>query len=64
MDKQEISQKNIQKLLRESFRAASIVVKNKEIIETLFSIHQIKSGNYNTYSSAKEMFQKLGIWED
>lgn len=61
MSNQKISQKNIQKLVRESFRAASIAVKNKEIMETLISIHQIKSGNYNTYSSAKEMFQKLGI---
>ena len=61
MDKQKISQKNIQKLVKESFRAASVVAKNKEILEVLFSIHQIKSGNYNTYSSVKEMFQKLGI---
>ena len=61
MGNKEISQKNIQKLVKESFKAASIAVKNSHIVETLLSIHQIKSGNYRTYSSAKEMFKKLGI---
>ena len=58
---QEISQKNIQKLVKESFKAASVAVRNSHIVETLLSINEIRRGNYNKYSSAKEMFEKLGI---
>ena len=56
-----ITKQNIQKILRESLKAASVAVRNREIVETLISIHQTKSGNYNKYSSAEEMFRKLGI---
>ena len=61
MSNVKISQKNIQKILKQSLDAVSIAVRNREIVETLISIHQIKSGNYNKYSSASEMFEKLGI---
>ena len=54
-------EKNLQKILKESDRAVSVVVKNREIIETLVSIQQIKSGKYKTFISGKEMFKVFGI---
>ncbi len=52
---------NIQKLLKESIKATSIALKKNQIIETLLSVQEIKSGNYKKFSSAKEMFEKFGI---
>lgn len=56
-----ISKQNMRKMLKESERAASIAVKNREIVETLFSIQEIKTGNFKIFSSAEEMFSKFGI---
>ena len=53
--------KNFQKLLKESAKAVSTVVKNREIIETLVSIQEIKSGDYKKFSSAEQMFKAFGI---
>lgn len=61
MNNTKLSKQNIQKLLKESLAAASVAVKNSHIIETLLSIHEIKSGNCKKFSSAKEMFEKFGI---
>ena len=61
MNKLNTSKQNIQKLLKESAKAVSTVLKNKEIIETLISIQEIKGGNYKRFSSAEDMFQKFSI---
>ena len=61
MNTEKISQKNIQKMVKESFKAANIAVKNSYIIETLLSINEIKHGSYKRFSSAKEMFENFGI---
>ena len=60
MDNQ-ISQKNIQKLLKESLKAAQVAVKNSHTIETLLSIKEIKSGNFKKFSTAEKMFESFGI---
>ena len=54
-------EKNLQKILKESARAVSTVVKNREIIETLFSIQEIKLGKYKKFASAEQMFKAFGI---
>ena len=54
-------EKNLQKILKESAKAVSIVVKNREIIETMLSIQEIKSGKYRGFISGQEMFKAFGI---
>ena len=51
----------LKKILKESVAATRTVTKNMEIIETLVSMSEIKAGRYKQYSSAKELFKKLGI---
>ena len=53
--------KNLQKMLKESAKAVSIVVKNREIIETMVSIQEIKSGKYKKFVSGGEMFKAFGV---
>lgn len=52
---------NLQKILKESAKAVSTVLKNREIIETLVSIQEIKSGKYKKFHSAEGMFKIFGI---
>jgi len=53
--------KDLQKILKQSTDAAKIALKNKEIVETLVSIDEIKKGNYKKFASSKELFIKLKI---
>ncbi len=50
---------NLQQILKESAKAVSTVLKNREIIETLVSMQEIKSGKYKKFSSAQEMFKTI-----
>ena len=52
---------NLEKMMRESARAVSVVVKNIEVIETMLSIQEIKSGKYKKFLSGQEMFKAFGI---
>ena len=54
-------EKNLKKILMESAKAVSVVVKNREIIETLVSIQEIKLGKYRKFTSAEQMFKVIGI---
>ena len=54
-------EKNLQKILKESAKAVSTVIKNREIIETLVSMQEIKSGKYKKFNSAEQMFKAFGI---
>ena len=54
-------EKNLKKMLMESAKAVSVVVKNREIIETLVSIQEIKLGKYRKFASAEQMFKTIGI---
>ena len=54
-------EKNLKKMLMESAKAVSVVVKNREIIETLVSIQEIKFGKYRKFASAEQMFKVIGI---
>ena len=54
-------EKNLQKILKESAKAVSTVVRNREIIETIFSIQEIKSGKYKKFASSEQMFEAFGI---
>jgi len=52
---------NLQKILKESTKAVSTVLKNRDIIETLVSVQEIKSGKYKKFSSGQDMFKAFGI---
>ena len=54
-------EKNLQKILAESAKAVSTVVKNREIIETLISMQEIKLGKYRKFNSTEHMFKAFGI---
>ena len=54
-------EKDLQKILKESAKAVSTVVKNREIIETLISLQEIKLGKYRKFTSAEQMFKVIGI---
>ena len=54
-------EKDLQKILKESAKAVSTVVKNREIIETLISLQEIKLGKYRKFTSTEQMFKVIGI---
>ena len=55
------SKTNLQQILKESAKAVSTVLKNREAVEILISIQEIKSGKYKKASSAEAMFKAIGI---
>ena len=59
MLKQKSTSQKIQKALSASLKAAQTAVASKEIVETLVSLHQIKSGNYRVYASADELLARV-----
>ncbi len=51
----------VQKLARETEKAAKTVVRNRFLIETYLSLQEAKQGKLHSYKSAKDLFKKLGI---